>query len=70
VDQRISLPSKNVMSCTFGGSGLDVLYVTSGRIGMTAEQLAAEPQAGALFAIRTGHRGFAEVAFKGTPPGP
>jgi L-arabinonolactonase len=48
-------------TCTaFGGPNLDVLAVTSARTELSAETLAAEPAAGALFLFRTGARGLAE----------
>ena len=47
IDQ-IKLPVSNVTSCTFGGSDLRDLYITSAREGLTAAQLLA----GALFVIR------------------
>jgi sugar lactone lactonase YvrE len=69
IDRTIMMPCTNVMSCTFAGPNFDTLYVTSGRLGQSAERLAAEPSLGALFAVRVGHRGFAEVPFGGFPPG-
>lgn len=57
LDTVVELPAKRVTSCAFGGDGLDELYVTSGRFGMTAEEIAEEPSAGALFRLRPGVRG-------------
>jgi len=48
----LSLPVSHVSSCTFGGSGLDDLYVTSARAGLNKDELDAQPQAGALFVLR------------------
>jgi sugar lactone lactonase YvrE len=51
---RHSLPVSQVTSCAFGGANLDILYVTSARDGLTPAQLAAEPLAGAIFALDAG----------------
>ena len=51
VDSIIEFPVPRPTSCTFGGDNLDVLYVTSARETMTAEQLAQAPLSGSLFAV-------------------
>lgn len=48
---RIALPVSQVTNCAFGGADLRTLYITSARTDLSAEQLAAEPLAGALFAV-------------------
>jgi D-xylonolactonase len=48
---RIALPVSQVTNCAFGGADLRTLYITSARTGLSPEQLAAEPLAGALFAV-------------------
>ena len=48
---RITLPVSQVTSCAFGGADLHTLYVTSARVGLSAEALAREPLAGGLFAF-------------------
>ena len=48
---RIKLPTRHITNCTLGGPALRTLYVSSARTGLSAEQLAAEPLAGGLFAI-------------------
>lgn len=65
IDAVVPIPSRFVTSCTFGGPGLDVLYVTTARSGRKPEELAREPLAGALFAAHVGCRGLAEVPFCG-----
>ena len=52
-------------SCMFGGENLDVLYVTTMRATLTDEQLAEEPLAGSLLALRPGVQGIAETPFAG-----
>jgi sugar lactone lactonase YvrE len=49
----------------FGGPDLATLFVTSAAIMMTPEQAAAEPLAGALFALDVGVAGLAEAAWPG-----
>jgi sugar lactone lactonase YvrE len=56
--ERVKLPVSQVTSCTFGGSALDELYITTARIGLTEEQLKQEPLAGGLFRFKTGSKGF------------
>lgn len=48
----IPLPCASPTSCAFGGPGLDTLFVTSSRFGMTREDLARSPHEGGLFAVR------------------
>ncbi|MGB3877173.1 MAG: SMP-30/gluconolactonase/LRE family protein [Shinella zoogloeoides] len=57
VDRVVDLPCSSPTSCTFGGPNLDILYVTSARFGLTAGHLKANPLEGAVFAVKTGHRG-------------
>jgi sugar lactone lactonase YvrE len=49
--ERIDLPVRNVTSCAFGGERLDRLFVTTARLGQSAEELAAQPLAGGLFEV-------------------
>lgn len=48
---RVSLPTSNVTNVCFGGVGLDRLFVSTARVGLTPEQLQAQPDAGNLFEI-------------------
>jgi len=58
--RRVRLPTSHVTNVCFGGAGLDRLFVTSARAGLSPAQLAAEPLAGALFEVDTlGVRGLA-----------
>ena len=47
----VALPVSQPTGITFGGTGLDELYVCSAREGLDAEQLAKEPLAGSIFRI-------------------
>ena len=50
----VALPVANPSCCAFAGAELDQLYVTTAREEMSAAQLAAMPQAGALFRVDLG----------------
>jgi sugar lactone lactonase YvrE len=65
VTSVVELPVTHVTSCAFGGEDLADLYVTSGRAGLSAEQLRHQPAAGGLFRLRPGVRGLPEHAFAG-----
>jgi D-xylonolactonase len=49
--RRISLPTSNITNVCFGGPGLDRLFVSSARAGLSQDQLSREPLAGALFEV-------------------
>ncbi len=49
----IELPCSNITKVAFGGSDLRTVFVTTARKNLSAEQLEAQPQAGALFIFRT-----------------
>jgi sugar lactone lactonase YvrE len=66
LDRLIPMPVKHVTMCSFGGKKLDVLYVTSAASMVPEAERAAQPLAGALFAIHgIGARGLAEPLFGG-----
>jgi sugar lactone lactonase YvrE len=56
----VPLAASQPTCAAFGGPNLDVLAVTSARTELTAEALAAEPQAGALFLFQTNACGLPE----------
>ncbi|MCB0062846.1 MAG: SMP-30/gluconolactonase/LRE family protein, partial [Caldilineaceae bacterium] len=62
---QIDLPTAQITSCAFGGSNLDILYITSAANGYGAEDFAREPQAGNLFAARPGVQGVISDRFAG-----
>lgn len=45
------LPAERVTSVTFGGKYLDILYVTTMKLGLSSTQLKQQPYAGAVFSI-------------------
>lgn len=65
IDTEIALPVTRPTCCAFGGADLRTLFVTSGRVMASAAELAAEPLAGALFAIRCDVPGLAETPWPG-----
>jgi sugar lactone lactonase YvrE len=65
LEDRVELPVTNPTSPVFGGPDLRTLYVTSARHGLSEEQLAAEPQAGAVLVLQPGVAGLPGNRFAG-----
>lgn len=63
--QSIAVPASQVTSCTFGGTELDTLYITTARIGLSEEELLKQPDAGGLFSIKLGINGTPSTVFAG-----
>jgi len=61
----VRLPVPRPTSLAFGGRRLETLYVTSARVRLDADSLAAAPLSGALFAVETGARGAPVGLFAG-----
>jgi sugar lactone lactonase YvrE len=61
----VDIPCSRVTSVAFGGPDLSTLYITSARHELSAEQLAREPLAGAIFALDPGVRGQPMTPFAG-----
>ncbi len=61
--EMIRVAAPRTTSCAFGGPGLDILYITTARIGLDDKQLARFPGSGGLFACRVGTRGFEPQRF-------
>lgn len=62
---RVTVPCPQTTSCAFGGIRLDTLYITTGKEGLSKEQLAFYPESGGVFAVKTGVRGVAANFYKG-----
>jgi sugar lactone lactonase YvrE len=62
LDAVVELPVTKVTACTFGGSRLDELFITTSRENLDDS---AEPQAGSLFRAVSGVRGLPVRAFAG-----
>ncbi len=64
IDRVVDIPAAQPSCVAFGGAALDTLYVTTAHEGMSAEQRAQEPSAGALFSVTLpGLRGLPEARF-------
>jgi len=63
--QEIELPVSRVTSCALGGANLKTLYITTAFFRLTDEQRAAEPLAGALFAVDVEVPGVVEPRYRG-----
>ena len=49
--QQVNFPCRRITSVCFAGDNLDELYVTSGQLGLTDEELKEQPLAGSLFKV-------------------
>lgn len=65
IDRIIPMPVQCPTSCSFGGSDLKTLFVTSARDGLAPQQLEAQPQAGGLFALSVDVAGSPPLYFEG-----
>jgi sugar lactone lactonase YvrE len=65
VEREIPLPVQRPTSCTFGGAGLDQLYITSASVDLSQQDLKEQPLAGDLFVLQADVRGLAEPKFLG-----
>jgi sugar lactone lactonase YvrE len=54
-----------VTCCAFGGDDLDTLYVTTSRLHLNEEELAAQPHAGGVFALKPGVKGLSKPPVEG-----
>ena len=61
LDRVVAIPCSQATCCAFGGADLSTLFVTSARVGLSEAKLAAEPEAGAMFAIHVGVRGLIDA---------
>ncbi len=62
---EIHLPVPNVTSCTFGGPGLDELYITTARENMSALDIKQAPLSGSLFKAKVPCKGLPVSRFSG-----
>lgn len=65
LDKVVTLPVRKVTSCSFGGPGLDQLFVTTACVGLSEQELVAEPLAGAVLCCEVGARGLPADRFAG-----
>jgi sugar lactone lactonase YvrE len=59
----LDMPVSQATCVAFGGNNLNLLAVTSARIGLSDEAMAQQPQAGNLFIFQTDVTGLPEVWF-------
>ena len=65
LEREIRVPFQKPTSVMFGGAGLDTLYVTSMRFGLTDAALDGQPLAGSLLQLDVGVKGQPEYLFGG-----
>jgi sugar lactone lactonase YvrE len=65
IDRVLKLPVANPTCCCFGGAALDTLYVTSATQKLAPDELARQPLAGSVLALRPGVKGLPESRFAG-----
>lgn len=65
IEFRVELPVPQVTSCTFGGSNLNELYITTAREHMTEEEITEVPLSGVLFKAELPFQGLKADRFKG-----
>jgi L-arabinonolactonase len=68
ISGAIEVPVSQVSCVAFGGSNLDLLFVTSARENLSRAQLAREPQAGDLFVYQLNVKGLADARFSAIVP--
>jgi len=64
-DRVLALPVTRPTSVAFGGDDLRTLFITTGSVGLSPEQLAAQPLAGAVLSVRLDVGGLPETEFAG-----
>lgn len=68
VTAQIALPTAQVTACAFGGPELRDLYITTAALGLSADAMSAQPDAGGLFVCRPGHQGLTPNSVQGLLP--
>jgi sugar lactone lactonase YvrE len=63
IERTVRLPVPRPTSCAFGGPGLETLFVTSSRLGLSRRELAAAPLSGSVFVLDAGVAGLPEACF-------
>lgn len=63
--RRVAIPAKNPTSVCWGGPDYSTLFVTSGTLFMTPEEVAANPSSGRTFAVTgLGTKGLPAARFR------
>ena len=63
---QISLPSKNITNCTFGGKFNNELYISTARQGMSKMEIRKLPLSGSIFKVKTNLTGKKQITFRST----
>lgn len=61
--ESVPVPALQTSSCVFGGQGMNELYVTSARVGMSEADLKKYPLSGGLFKVETKCEGMPTFEF-------
>lgn len=61
---RVTVPAINVSSVCFGGENLDLLFITSARTGLTADELEKYPLSGSVFTYIPDVSGLKSIHFR------
>ena len=64
IDRTLRVPASQPTCVCFGGPELDVLCVTTARIGLSEASLSTEPNAGDVFLYRVGVKGLPEAEYQ------
>jgi sugar lactone lactonase YvrE len=62
---QFGVAARNVTSCTFGGAGMNELFITTALVGMDAAGMRKFPQAGGVFRMETDVTGLPSYEFGG-----
>jgi len=65
LDRTIEVPVAKPTCVAFGGRDLDILFITTSRLGSDEDLLRREPFSGGLFAVRPGVKGLPDAPFAG-----
>lgn len=63
--QVVPMPVPNITSCTFAGDNLDMMYITTARIGIDESNLHQYPLAGSFFSFKPDVKGLPTPLFAG-----
>jgi L-arabinonolactonase len=65
VSLEVRLPVQRPTSCTFGGTDMNLLFITSATTGFSDDDLAEQPLAGSVLVVETDFQGLPEPYFAG-----
>ncbi len=65
IDRIVETPARRPTCVCFGGRGLDVMFLTSSRIHVPAEEIASNPLQGGLFCFNPGVKGLPKHRYGG-----